>query len=70
MKPASSAASGSGQKQAQTSATDVEAEPPTEVSMEIDDGQRGVRPSAMEPNTRRRNAEKYLQQKPKRTVLL
>ena len=58
MKSASSAASGSGQQHVQRSATDVEAEPPTEVSMEIDACKGGALPSVMGPNTRRTFAEK------------
>ena len=58
MKSASSAASGSGQEEVQRSATDVEAEPPAEVSMEIKCSKRGALPSAMGPNTRRRIAER------------
>ena len=57
MKAASSAASGIGHKQV-VSATDVEAEAPTEVSMEIDDGTKGASPVTMGPNTRRRIAKK------------
>ena len=38
-------------------ATDGEAEPPTEVSIETDDGRRGVLPSVTGPNTRRTIAE-------------
>ena len=46
MKSASEAASSRGQTQVQESATYVEAETPTEVSMEIDDGKEGALPSA------------------------
>ena len=57
MESASSAARDSGQQQVQEPAPDVEGEPPTGVSMEIDDGKRGALPSVMGTNTRRRLAE-------------
>ena len=60
MKSASSAASGSGQQQVQRPATELETKPPTEVSKEIDDGNRGALPSFNGPNTTRRIAEKPL----------
>ena len=58
MKSASSAARGSGQQLVQRPATDVEAEAPTDISMEIDDGKRGAQLRVMGPNTRNRIAEK------------
>ena len=49
MRSAASAASGSVQQQ------DVEAEPPTRVSVDIDDGKRGALPSVMGPEHQKQN---------------